>query len=114
MEAATVRGGEVAGMLGAVKSFEAGEHIFLLTDLKAAIEGSHQCGKAGRQNGKGKKKGLETISRRYRNQSAVVSLKWVKSHIGVEGNEKAIGCLHSLFLFFFFFVIIIRIQHRAI
>ena len=87
-DTATVWDGEIAGILGATKRFETGEQILLLADTKAAISAVRKAGKKGKARTQDLKELMEVLGRREREGTAV-ALGWVKSHIGIEGNEKA-------------------------
>ena len=75
---ATVWDGQIAGMLGVVEKFEIGEKILLLADSKAAISAVKKAGKTGK---------ARTRGNRESEVGGAVALGWVKSHIGIHGNE---------------------------
>ena len=87
-DTATVWDGEIAGMLGATERFETGEQILLLANSKATISAVKKAGKKGKARTRDLKKLMEVLGQRER-EGAAVALGWVKSHIGIEGNEKA-------------------------
>ena len=73
-------------MLRATATFKTGEQIVLLTDPKAAISAVKKAGKMGKARTADFKRLLEVIKGR---RDMTVTLGWVKSHIGIEGNERA-------------------------
>ena len=89
---ATVWDGEIAGMAGAVEGFERGEKILLLADSKAAISAVRKAGRTGKARTRDLAKLMNIIrEREEENGKGAVALGWVKSHIGIHGNEMADG-----------------------
>ena len=87
---ATVWDGEIAGMAGAVEKFERGERILLLADSKAAISTVMKAGRTGKARTRDLVKLMRTIAERENEVGkGVVELGWLKSHIGIHGNEMA-------------------------
>ena len=77
------------GMAGAVEKFERGERILLLADSRAAISAVKKAGRTGKAK---LAKLLRTIAEREAEVGkGAVALGWVKSHIGIHGNEMADG-----------------------
>ena len=76
-------------MLEAAERFETGERILLLVDSEAAISAVMKAGKKGKARTRDLARLMEAIGRR---EGVVgkgsVSLGWVKSHIGIHGNER--------------------------
>ena len=91
-ETATVWDGEIAGMAGVVEEFERGERILLLADSKAAIAAVKKAGRTAKARTRDLLKLIRTIrEREEENGKGAVALGWVKSHIGIYGNEMADG-----------------------
>ena len=82
-DTATVWDGEIAGMLGAAEGFETGEQILL---SKAAISAIKEAGRKEKARTGDFKRLLEVLEGM---KDATVALGWVKSHIGIEGVERA-------------------------
>ena len=74
-------------MLGAVQEFETEEKILLLADSKAAISAVKKAGKTGKARTGDLVRLMEAIGKRESEVRGAVALGWVKSHIGVHGNE---------------------------
>ena len=83
-DTATVWDGEITGVLEATKRFETGEQILLLADSKAAISAVRKAGKKGKARTQDLKELMEVLGWREREGAG-----WVKSHIRIEGSEKA-------------------------
>ena len=91
-ETVTVWDGEIAGMTGAVEKFEREERILLLADLRAAISAVKKAGRTGKARTRDLVKLMRIIvEREEENGKGVVAFGWVKSHIGLHGNEMADG-----------------------
>ena len=87
---ATVWDGEIAGLERGLKAAGEQPKVLLLADSKAAIQAVNSAGKTG----KARTRALAALGKEiYRRLEAygqgAVAIGWVKSHIGVEGNEKA-------------------------
>ena len=89
-ETATVWDGEIAGMAGAVEKFEKGERILLLANSKAAIAAVKKAGRSGKARTRDLTRLMGLIAKRKEEaRKGALALGWVKSYIGIHGNEMA-------------------------
>ena len=83
--------GEIAGMLGAIETFQKRKRILLLADSKVAINAIQNACKIGKARTIDLKHLIEAIDNRnqIQGEEEAVAVGWVKSHIGMKGNELA-------------------------
>jgi len=87
---ATVWDGGVAGMRKALEKVGRDKKILILSDSQAAIAAVKQAGQTGKARTRDLRKIVQQIGRRQENLGPdAVRFGWVKSHIGITGNEKA-------------------------
>ena len=85
-ERATVWDGEIRGISGALQCASQEQNILILADSQAALAAVKKAGKTG----KARTRELANVIRLLRDrQDKTTKLGWVKSHIGIEGNETA-------------------------
>ena len=66
-----------------------GGRLLILSDCKAAIAAIIKVGKRGQGRTKELREAVNLIAKSFRKDNKAVCLSWVKSHIGIEGNEIA-------------------------
>ena len=66
-----------------------GERLLILSDSKAAIAAIIKAGRRGQGRTKELRKATNLIAKRCTKDNKAVCLNWVKSYIGIEGNEVA-------------------------
>ena len=94
-DVATVWDGEVAGMAGGlakVRDEAKGERkVLILADSKAAIAAVRKAGRTGKARSRQLQRTINMIAE-IREGGGEVRIGWVKSHIGILGNEAADVC----------------------
>ena len=66
-----------------------GRRLLLLSDSQAAIAAGFKAGVKGHGRTKELRQVVNLVAKRCRNDKTAVTLGWVKSHIGIKGNEPA-------------------------
>ena len=66
-----------------------GRRLLLLSDSQAAIAAVVKAGVKGHGRTKELQQVVNLVAKRCRNDKTAVTLGWVKSHIGINGNEAA-------------------------
>ncbi|KAF8416447.1 hypothetical protein EV426DRAFT_686075 [Tirmania nivea] len=82
---AMVWDGEMAGIRGNLERAEGDKEILILSDSQAAIMSLVKAGKRGRA----RTHDIKRIMSRLSSATTKIHFGWVKSHIGIEGNERA-------------------------
>lgn len=85
---ATVWDAEVTAMAETLQRWK-GKRLLLLSDSQAAIAAVVKAGKKGRGRTKELRQVVNLIAGRCRMDKTAVTMGWVKSHIGIKGNETA-------------------------
>ena len=87
---ATVWGGEVAGVRKALDAVDRSKKVLILSDSQAAIAVVKKAGRLGKARTRDLRKVIQHT--RWRQEElglGAVRFGWVKSHIGIHGDEKA-------------------------
>ena len=85
---ATVWDAEVTAVAEVLR-ISKGMGLLILSDSQAAIAAIVKAGRKGQGRTKELREAINLIARRCRNDSTAVCLGWVKSYVGIEGNEAA-------------------------
>ena len=88
---ATVWDGEVAGMAEGLRKVRSDNKILILADSKAAIAAVKKAGRVGRARSRHLQEVVNRVAE-IKGRGEEVRLAWVKSHIGIMGNEAADVC----------------------
>ena len=64
-----------------------GKRLLILSDLKAAIAAIVKAGRRGRGRTRELREATDLIAKICKNDPTAVHLGWVKSHIGIKGNQ---------------------------
>ena len=83
---ATVWDAEVTAIAETLR-LSKGKRLLILSDSQAAIAAVVKAGRKGQGRTKERRLTVNRKARRCRNDHTAVCLGWVKSHIGIEGNE---------------------------
>ena len=86
-EVATVWDGEVAGMAEGLARIQ-DDKIRILADSQAAIAAVRKAGKTGKARSRHLQKVVDKIAE-VREKGGDVKIGWIKTHIGILGNEAA-------------------------
>jgi len=87
---ATVWGGEIAELRGALTKAPKNKKLLILSDSQAAIAATKQAGRTGKAKTRHLRWVVNEVSRRKRELGEdALTLGWVKAHIGIYGNGMA-------------------------